>query len=603
MLASSKRAASKDLRRNGGVGGPRPTTPRRPSGSSWVCNSLQSSVFAEASTPHGGGAERPAAAAGVPRGRAVSAESSANHFYGDARPARPVAENQVGVMANILFPAPRVRKSAASCAGVASFPGTAGRERREPSADGAPSRAAPSPSGWAGPGHVPAVVFGGAGGAPAPRGASTPRAASPWSRKGPASRNQSRRDAGEGAHSLLTARGGAAAVPDTWGVVEPRPLLGNTGDEHARVFPPPPPPPAAAPHPSTTPAPFARSTDPAWVADASRAAPAGSKILTPGRAPRRTDGGKGFGACRPSSASPPPRSPAAARPPSAETGEWAGLGSARLHNKRRSAGAISRYASDGALDRRAHGVSEGRAGTGPSLPPEQRVCGLSRRPPRATGPSPRNPILAEGGLRSPDPSHTGRMHFHTSRLHADSASAAVDHLDCALVPQGPDAVDAAPPVLAHTVSYSARYGRGQAEAHTGLYRAEGPRPSMEVGCVPTSGEADAANGWTGKASYGKRHVYCGPADSVREGIAHPGSLDPAHFPRHEPSSAVGTPRPTMARRPSSAGDATPAHSRPASSHVRAEAVGSAAANKRRGSTSHIFSDLAYPSNAAAAVAP
>ena len=88
MLSSSRRSYARDLKRSRAA-----ATPRKPAGTSWVCDSLQSSVFSEAKAARGGAGAAPPPppalpAAGVPRERVTSAARANNIFFDASRPAR-----------------------------------------------------------------------------------------------------------------------------------------------------------------------------------------------------------------------------------------------------------------------------------------------------------------------------------------------------------------------------------------------------------------------------------------------------------------------------------------------------------------------------------
>ena len=264
----------------------------------------------------------------------------------------------------------------------------------------------------------------------------------------------------------------------------------------------------------------------------------------------------------------------------------AGVSSRRLHQlERSSASHCPQYTLHSASDRRAYGSCEGRAGAGPYVPAEVRVCGLSRRPPTAKDVASRNPVLGHASAHSPAaPRGCGRLHL-------DSVPAACDHLDPTLVPQ---------PLPAEHLGRTTGKGVGgfSAAAHGALLPAAAAPTAAAAAGWSLGGAGGCAGGGAGHSaptpSCGKRHVDAPTHEPVPFELSHP---QPAATPR---DAAAATPRDAAAASRGSVRTPLPSPSRTApfgareSARARADANAAYAYTRARGTSSTVFSDLAYP---------
>ena len=266
------------------------------------------------------------------------------------------------------------------------------------------------------------------------------------------------------------------------------------------------------------------------------------------------------------------------------------------------------YARETPEERRQVGVIESRAGTGPRVPTEQRTCGASRRPASADNPQmqPRNPLLGEPRVHLSPPSMrppVGRAHM------AGTHQANTHHLSATLVPEGPRAGDGSKPLR-----------------KTG--KATGDRSHQTLSHTGTAHQALA--GWTigdkEPGAYGKRHVDAPTHEPQPFGLSHPnGGVAPRSYPdgtsdlpkaaselsslgvtpaaSHEltrqrsvrGASVVGTPAPERTQQPTPS--QPPSFRAQESFRSRQDSRSAYEITRMRGSSSNIFSDLAYPSRA------
>ena len=227
----------------------------------------------------------------------------------------------------------------------------------------------------------------------------------------------------------------------------------------------------------------------------------------------------------------------------------AGVASVRLNTLVTTGGGISAsgpnlYKDETAYARRAQGMSEGRAGAGPRVDNEVRLCGPSRRA-ASTVPkrdSMRNPIFGEASSISPDRSAAGKVR-HPSH-------SANDHLESTLVP-----ADMAP----------RRQGKGAVG-----------------GAAARTTFAIAQDPVTESPSCGKRHIdhpTHEPAPFELHHKLHDRSAPPAVPPPPTPSATMREGHPPLLHKERS--------------RATSDASEMYATTRHRGTTSQIFNDLQY----------
>ena len=221
------------------------------------------------------------------------------------------------------------------------------------------------------------------------------------------------------------------------------------------------------------------------------------------------------------------------------------------------------------------GLSEGRAGAGPTPPPERRVCGITRgRKPIDESSAPQ--VVPSQPERSKSPNR-GRVHL------APSAAAAKDHLDGRLVPASHG--EASKP------SGKATGLRARHSAHEAQF--SGSEAAFATGYV-ASAEGGDAWGPAGREqrdvhSCGRRHI------ETRSNIdmTHPGASEPPRVTAAPGDRSAGAPSVAAAAAAASSRRAQPRLDRQASYRAQADAASAYTRNLMHATTSSIFSDLDY----------
>ena len=315
---------------------------------------------------------------------------------------------------------------------------------------------------------------------------------------------------------------------------------------------------------------------------------------TVGSAPRPASG-QFFTMARPhagnSPGAPHTMAPTAATPRNTEVAD-AGVPSHRLHELAvTSHNHCYAYARDRPEERRQVGVAEARAGTGPRIPTEQRVCGLSRRAPSVDNPATaaRNPVLGETRRDlSPSAGRPTAGRAHLQGIHP----ASTHHLEPGtLVPDGKGP--------------AAQRRSGKA---TGARAAQTIRGNGD-GVPETAHQALA--GWAIEekvpGNYGRRHVEAPTHEPEPFGLAHPnGGATPKSFPdgaaRPGELRTTGGGAQQQQQQQQPAKPPTPSQPPPfraqESYRSRLDSRSAYEMTRMRGSSSSIFSDLNYPASSA-----